>query len=204
MKDTIANAGKFQNADITADGSARARVAFSDPQTIWFNTGTLCNITCVNCYIESSPTNDALEYIGVDDLRGYLDELDGLAWSVREIAFTGGEPFMNPQMCAMAREALSRGYEVLILTNAMLPMMRPNVQADLAALCAEFGDKLTLRVSLDHWSQAAHDEMRGAGSYERTLKGMDWLRGAGVKMAVAARSLWHETDAETRDRKSVV
>ncbi|MEM5468207.1 radical SAM protein [Celeribacter marinus] len=198
MKDTIANAGKFQNADITADGSARARVAFSDPQTIWFNTGTLCNITCVNCYIDSSPTNDALEYIGVDDVRGYLDELNGLAWSVREIAFTGGEPFMNPQMCAMAREALSRGYEVLILTNAMLPMMRPNVQADLAALCAEFGDKLTLRVSLDHWSQTAHDEMRGVGSYERTLKGMDWLRGAGVKMAVAARSLWHETDAETR------
>ncbi|MEN8837515.1 MAG: radical SAM protein [Celeribacter marinus] len=198
MKDTIANAGKFQNADVTADGSARARVAFSDPQTIWFNTGTLCNITCVNCYIDSSPTNDALEYIGVDDVRGYLDELDGLAWSVREIAFTGGEPFMNPQMCAMAHEALSRGYEVLILTNAMLPMMRPNVQADLAALCTEFGDKLTLRVSLDHWSHAAHDEMRGAGSYERTLKGMDWLRGAGIKMAVAARSLWHETDAETR------
>ena len=36
-----------------------------------------------------------------------------------EIGFTGGEPFMNPEMIAMAEAALSRGYEVLILTNAM-------------------------------------------------------------------------------------
>lgn len=97
-----ANIGKFQHADVTADGSARARVAFSDPQTIWFNTGTLCNITCVNCYIDSSPTNDALVYITTDEVNAYLDELDGLSWSVREIAFTGGEPFMNPR-CAQWR-----------------------------------------------------------------------------------------------------
>ena len=40
--------------------------------------------------------------------------------------------------------------------------------------------------------------MRGAGSYAITLDGMDWLRDNGFRMAVAARSLWHETEAETR------
>ncbi|WP_417270592.1 radical SAM protein [Celeribacter sp.] len=206
MKDTdvatahpiVANVGKFQNPDITADGSPRARVAFSDPQTIWFNTGTLCNITCVNCYIDSSPTNDALVYLTADEVTAYLDELDGLSWSVREIAFTGGEPFMNPDMCAMALAALERDYEVLILTNAMLPMMRPAVRSELQALNAEFGDKLTLRISLDHWSESAHDEMRGKGSFKRTINGMEWLRDNGLRMAVAARSLWNETDAQTR------
>lgn len=42
MKD-LANLGKFQDPDVTAKGEARARVALSNPETLWFNTGTLCN-----------------------------------------------------------------------------------------------------------------------------------------------------------------
>ncbi|MEN8832242.1 radical SAM protein [Pacificibacter sp.] len=189
---------KFINPKVTAKGDARATVSLSNPQTLWFNTGTLCNITCVNCYIESSPTNDALVYITTEDVRAYLDELAELDWGVTEIAFTGGEPFMNPQMIDMTRVALERGYQVLILTNAMAPMMRPSVRAGLLDIQKTYSDKLTLRVSLDHWSEDNHDKMRGASSFKRTLIGMDWLRDAGFTMAVAARSLWDETDAEAR------
>ena len=49
---------KFQDPDITADGEERARVALTRLETLWFNTGTLCNLECANCYIESSPRND--------------------------------------------------------------------------------------------------------------------------------------------------
>jgi pyruvate-formate lyase-activating enzyme len=192
------NLGKFQDPKRTAKGDARATVALTDPQTLWFNTGTLCNITCVNCYIDSSPTNDALAYLTVAEVDSYLDELDNLKWDLREIAFTGGEPFMNPDMIAMARAALVRGYEVLILTNAMQPMQRPHVKTGLAALNDAFPGKMTLRVSLDHWSEANHDKMRGAGSFQKTLAGMDWARDAGLMLAVAARSLWHETDQDAR------
>lgn len=189
---------KFINPLVTAKGDTRATVSLSNPQTLWFNTGTLCNITCVNCYIDSSPTNDALVYISADEVDGYLSELDTLDWGVQEIAFTGGEPFMNPQMIDMARLSLERGYNVLILTNAMVPMMRPSMREGLLNLLKAYGNKLTLRVSLDHWSEDNHDEMRGTGSFERTLIGMDWLRDNGFAMAVAARSLWNETDAEAR------
>jgi hypothetical protein len=189
---------KFIDPKVTAKGDTRATVSLTNPQTLWFNTGTLCNITCVNCYIDSSPTNDALVYISADEVRSYLDELDTLDWPLREIAFTGGEPFMNPQMIDIARAALERGYEVLILSNAMVPMQRPSMKAGLLALNTEFPEKLTLRVSLDHWSEENHDEMRGKGSFARTLDGMDWLRDNGLTMAVAARSLWNETDGEAR------
>ncbi|WP_417261103.1 radical SAM protein [Celeribacter sp.] len=193
-----ANDGKFIDPDVTAKGEARAKVALERLETLWFNTGTLCNITCVNCYIESSPTNDALTYLTEEEVTRYLDEADARDPRPREIGFTGGEPFMNPEMIAMTRAALARGYEVLILTNAMRPMQRPAVLAGLLALNVEFPGQLTLRVSLDHFSEAEHDEMRGAGSYAITLEGMDWLRDNGFRMAVAARSLWHETEAETR------
>jgi uncharacterized Fe-S cluster-containing radical SAM superfamily protein len=199
MKDAaLVNSGKFKDPQRTADGSPRATVALTDPQTLWFNTGTLCNITCANCYIESSPDNDRLVYITADEVTSYLDQLEARRWGVSEIGFTGGEPFMNPEILDMLRRALARGYEVLVLTNAMRPMMRPRIRDGLRALKDDFGNKLTLRVSLDHYAPAAHDAERGAGAHAVTLEGMRWLRDTGVRMAVAGRSLWHESEAEAR------
>ncbi len=201
MKDTapqIANAGKFQDKLVTADGQARASVSLSDPETLWFNTGTLCNIECENCYILSSPKNDALVYITAAEVIDYLDQIETCGWPVREIGFTGGEPFMNPEMIEMARAALSRGYEVLILTNAMQPMMRHKMRDGLLALHRNYGTKLTLRISVDHFLPELHDKERGVGSFARTLSGMQWLRDNGVKMAIAGRSVWGDTDAESR------
>lgn len=201
MKDLTgptANIGKFKDSHVTADGSERASVALSNPETLWFNTGTLCNIECENCYILSSPTNDALVYLSEPEVGQYLDQIAERAWPIREIGFTGGEPFMNPQMIAMTRTALTRGFEVLILTNAMLPMMRKSMRAGLQELEAAYPGKMTLRVSLDHFSAQHHDEERGSGSFAKTIKGMCWLRDTGIKMAVAGRSLWGESEADSR------
>ena len=188
---------KFQDPDVTADGSARAHVALRSLETLWFNTGTLCNIECENCYILSSPTNDALVYLTPEDVRPYLDEIFRDALPVREIGFTGGEPFMNPDMITLARMALERGFEVLILTNAMRPMMRPSVLAGLETL-KEFGDRLTLRVSLDHHEAHLHDEQRGKCAFDQSLEGMRWLSERGFRLAVAARTLWDETEEAAR------
>ncbi|EDZ47846.1 radical SAM domain protein [Rhodobacterales bacterium Y4I] len=201
MKDLqkpVANLGKFQDAYVTADGQDRASVPLSRPETLWFNTGTLCNIECSNCYILSSPANDALVYLTEAEVRSYLDQIAQRGWPVREIGFTGGEPFMNPEMTAMARTALERGFEVLILTNAMRPMMRKTVRAGLLDLRETFGDKLTLRISVDHHSAELHDKERGAGSFAKTIEGMEWLRENGFRMAVAGRTVWGESEAEAR------
>ena len=187
-----ANVGKFQDPNLTAKGEKRASVYLNNPQTLWFNTGTLCNIECLNCYIESSPTNNALVYITTDEVVDFLDQLEDRNWGVREIAFTGGEPFMNPNMVDMARASLDRGYEVLILTNAMAPMMRPKVQVGLVALQADFPGKLTLRISLDHYDPLSHDGERGVGAFDKTLRGMEWLRDHGFQMAVAGRATMEE------------
>lgn len=198
MNDQTPVLEKFSHPDITAKGEKRASVKLTGAKTLWFNTGTLCNITCVNCYIESSPENDRLVYMTAAEMEPYLDEVAKLKWPVTEIGFTGGEPFMNPEIIAMIEAALARGYEVLVLTNAMRPMMRPRIQAGLLRLRDAYGDKLTLRISLDHFNADLHDEERGAGAYDITIKGMDWLRDNGLKMAVAGRTLWHDSDSESR------
>ncbi len=43
---------KFSDPDWTAGGEPRAYVALQALRTLWINTGSLCNITCRNCYIE--------------------------------------------------------------------------------------------------------------------------------------------------------
>lgn len=199
MKDLKqANEGKFVDPQWTAKGERRATVGLVNPQTLWFNTGTLCNITCANCYIESSPDNDRLVYMTRAEVEDYLDQLDERKWDVTEIAFTGGEPFMNPEMNGMAEAALARGYDVLILTNAMRPMMRPKIQTGLLDLKERFGDKLTLRISLDHWDQNIHDAERGKGSFDLAIKGMEWLSDNGFNMAVAGRIDWAESEPQAR------
>lgn len=198
LRDLDLPTGKFGNPDLTARGEPRASVELAALTTLWFNTGTLCNIACQNCYIESSPTNDKLEYLTTNDVRGYLDEIASLGWQTEEIAFTGGEPFMNPDMTDMARLSLERGFRVLILTNAMRPMMRKSVQQGLLDLRRDFGDRMTLRVSLDHFTETFHDEERGKGSYALTVKGMEWLRDNGFSMAIAGRTLWGSDMAEQR------
>ncbi|KEJ88449.1 radical SAM protein [Sulfitobacter donghicola] len=199
MKDiATANDGKFTDIATTAKGEPRATVALTNPETLWFNTGTLCNIECTNCYILSSPKNDALVYITADEVREYLDQLEERNWNVNEIAFTGGEPFMNPQMIDMTEAALERGYEVLILTNAMMPMMRKKSREGLLRLQAAYPDKITLRISVDHYSKELHDEERGKGAFDKTVTGMKWLSENGFTMAVAGRSVFGDSDADSR------
>ncbi|MEP5731820.1 MAG: radical SAM protein [Sulfitobacter sp.] len=193
-----ANIGKFCDPKLTAKGEARATVALNNAQTLWFNTGTLCNIACVNCYIASSPTNDALVYITSQEVEEYLDQLDERKWGVSEIAFTGGEPFMNPQMIAMAEKSLERGYDVLILTNAMRPMMRKPVQEGLVKLNETYPGKLTLRISVDHYRPDLHDAERGNGAFDKTLAGMQWLRDNMFRMAIAGRSIFGDSEADSR------
>ncbi len=196
MTATQLSPGKFCDPGWTARGERRASVALRALETLWFNTGTLCNIACVNCYIESSPRNDRLAYLTLADVTGYLDEIERERLPVRLIGFTGGEPFMNPHFPAILEETLARGFETLTLTNAMKPMMLRKSQ--LAALAAAYGGKLRLRVSLDDWRPEVHDAERGAGAFEKTVEGLSWLTGAGIAVEIAGRFLAQDGETEMR------
>jgi hypothetical protein len=187
---------KFSDPDRTATGEPRARVPLIGLETLWFNTGTLCNLSCANCYMESTPTNDALIYLSLDTVNRFLDEVESEGLPLREVGFTGGEPFMNPEFTAMLDAALERGHRVLVLTNAMRPMQRR--RDDLLALRDRYGERLGLRVSLDHYTGRVHEAERGAGSWTKALDGLRWLSDQGFPVAAAGRTVPGESAAQAR------
>ncbi|MBR9836032.1 MAG: radical SAM protein, partial [Alphaproteobacteria bacterium] len=198
MAYTPDQAAKFSHPLVTAKGEDRASVRYGGTQTLWFNTGTLCNIECVNCYIESSPKNDRLVYLKVSDVTPYLDELDAAGEAGIEIGITGGEPFMAPEIIEIMSEILARGHHILMLTNAMQPMMRPRIQAGLRDLRQAHGNAIIMRVSLDHYTAQMHDIERGHGSFAQTLTGLNWLAKHEFKVALAGRTMWDEAEADAR------
>jgi uncharacterized Fe-S cluster-containing radical SAM superfamily protein len=193
---TVIESAKFQDPHVTADGSRRAHVRLESLDTLWFNTGTLCNIECANCYIESSPQNDRLAYLTLDDVRIYLDEIERRGLATKEIGFTGGEPFMNPQLVPMLEEVLGRGFRALVLTNAMQPLQRPRIQDGLRRLNGP--EHLVFRVSLDHYTPALHDTERGDGSWQVALEGLRWLARHGFRLHIAGRTCWGESEGDMR------
>ena len=86
------------------------------------------------------------------------------------IGFTGGEPFLNPHLAEILDLTLRSGFRVLVLTNAMKPMHKR--KPALLRLRERFGDRLHLRVSLDHYGPEVHEAERGRRSWRPTVEGL--------------------------------
>ncbi|MBG09026.1 MAG: radical SAM protein [Halobacteriovoraceae bacterium] len=186
----MSNKLKFQDPYKTLKGEERAFVNFSHLNTLWLNTGTLCNLECQNCYIESGPKNDRLLYLTKDDVLPYIKEIKEKSLPVSLIGITGGEPFLNPHIIDIIETILRAGHKLLILTNAYRVLSRWDKK--LLVLNDLFPDKLFLRVSLDHFTKEIHEKERGTKTFLPTLKSIKWLINNSFNVSIAGRFLQSE------------
>jgi AdoMet-dependent heme synthase len=148
--------------------------------TLWFQVaGTLCNLKCTHCFISCSPTNHSHEMLTLSQVRDRLAEAVPLG--VREYYFTGGEPFMVPEILAMIAEALRQG-PVSVLTNGLL--LTPERCRRVKLLADESEYSLDIRISIDGYTPEVNDPIRGAGTFEKILTGIRNLAQAGVNPVI--------------------
>ena len=160
--------------------SAHPHVPMRALDTLWFQVaGTLCNIECTHCFVSSSPANRSHEMLTLRDVEPRLAEARKLG--VREYYFTGGEPFMNRELIPILAATLKQG-PATVLTNGML--LTPEICAGLRQLIDASEYSLDLRVSLDGFERESHDAIRGAGAWDRTLRGLQNLAGAGINPVI--------------------
>lgn len=190
---TAAPAVEAPPAERAAEPAPRVRLASLD--VLWFQVaGTVCNLACSHCFISCSPTNHTHEMLSLAEVESHL--ADAVRLGVKEYYFTGGEPFLNPEMEAILEATLAFG-PASVLTNGLL--LDPARCRRLAALAAAADHSLDLRVSLDGYDAATNDPIRGEGSFERALCGVRHLVEAGLNPVLTVTEV-HDGNA-TEDGK---
>lgn len=172
--------------------AAIPKVELKSLDTLWFQVGgTVCNLACTHCFVSCSPTNHTHELMTLAEVERYLAEAVRLG--VREYYFTGGEPFLNPEMEAILEATLAIG-PASVLTNGLL--LSPDRCARLKALADASEYSLDLRVSLDGYDAETNDPIRGAGTFERILAGVRNLAQAGLNPVITVTEVCREASTD--------
>ena len=174
----------------TARGDESPSVQLSSLDHLWFQVaGTLCNLTCHHCFISCSPKNNTFGFLTLDEVKRRLEE--SLELGVKEYYFTGGEPFLNREMVPILAETLRYG-PATVLTNGTV--LQDKWLETLR--CAE--DKslysLEFRVSIDGFSSATNDPIRGPGTFVRAMRGIIKLVDHGFLPIITAARSWPDED----------
>jgi len=137
------------------------QVALESLDTLWFQVaGTLCNLACSHCLVSASPTNRTHDMMRMETLTRFLEEAQELG--VREYYFTGGEPFLNPDMEAMLQATLQVGPATVLTNGLLLDRARSKRLSELSETSHY---SLDLRVSIDGYDAESNDPIRGEGSF---------------------------------------
>lgn len=156
--------------------------------TLWFQVaGTLCNLQCAHCFISCSPSNHSHEMMTLASVKHYLAEAESLG--VKEYYFTGGEPFLNPEIFEILEAALRLG-PVSVLTNGLL--IRSETAARLKRMSDASEYSLDLRISIDGYDATTNDPIRGAGTFQRILDGIHCLVQAGLAPVITVTEACEE------------
>lgn len=172
---------------------AAPTIPLSSLDHLWFQVaGTLCNLTCEHCFISCSPKNDSFGFLSVDQVRRQLDA--SVPLGVKEYYFTGGEPFLNREMVDILILALDYG-PATVLTNGTV--FKKAWLSRLADAAAASRYSLEFRVSIDGFSAETNDPIRGAGTFDRAMRGVGQLVEHGFLPIITATRTW--PDAQEKE-----
>lgn len=147
------------------------RVPLAHLDHLWFQVGgTLCNLECRHCFISCSPHNHSFGFLDLETVRRALDE--SVRLGVKEYYFTGGEPFLNRDMVPILELTLRYG-PATVLTNGTV--FKEEWLERLAKADADSPYSLEFRVSIDGFTAARNDPVRGPGTFDRALHGVRQL-----------------------------
>ncbi len=127
-----------------------------------------CNLVCSYCYT-NSPALTPLGPPELDAATWHAIAQEAIDLGVVEVVLTGGEPLLRRGLFLdLARLFAANGVAVTAVTNGWF--LDDALALELAAIPG-----LQVNVSIDSSVPAAHDDVRGAGSWERAITAVDRL-----------------------------
>ena len=170
--------------------TSAAAVELRHLDNLWIQvSGTRCNIECRHCFNNSGPRATTFGDMTLEAVNGAIAA--AAARGVREIYFTGGEPFLHAQLLEMIACALTVA-PTTVLTNGMLVSDR--IAETLADLATAARYSLELRVSLDGYTEQMNDAIRGPGVFRLALAGAVRLARRNLLPIITVVRTWSDAD----------
>jgi len=165
-------------------------VALTHLDNLWFQvSGTLCNIACTHCFNNSGPNIRTFGFLSLEKVR---EEVESAArGGVKEIFFTGGEPFLHADLGDMLSFSL-RHAPTTVLTNGML--INDRIADRLAQIERSANYSLEIRVSLDGYTEQMNDAVRGQGVFRQALAAVARLSQRGLLPLVTIVRTWGDAE----------
>lgn len=142
----------------------------SSPVWLWIDPTTRCNLACRLCYTKQSHGKDDLT---PETLRLMLTKLqDSSSIAVQSIHLNWrGEPLMNPHFAKLLRVVSEVMPAVKLQWHTNGTMLTQKRAREILAV----GFPHKIFVSIDGGNALSHDLNRGAGTFEKALRGLSTL-----------------------------
>lgn len=139
--------------------------------TVQLDLSWACNLHCKHCYLGNKELRD--KPLTQKEWEDVIIQLVGMG--VPKVAFLGGEPLLYPFFFNLAVFSVERGLRIYTTTNGTL--ITPEI-------CQRFVDAgfTEIDVSLDGASKETHEFLRGSGTFEKTVHGIELLVKHGLRV----------------------
>lgn len=168
-----------------ADEANQRPVVMRTPRELDLEITARCNLRCTYCYFFDNP---AVEYgdLPAEEWLQFFEECGRLG--VMRLTLAGGEPFMRKDLRTLIQGIVQNRMRFSILSNGGL------ITEDLAASIAGTGRCDYVQVSVDGSRPEIHDICRGAGSFDRAVRGIHILQRRRVPVTVRVTIHRHNVD----------
>jgi sulfatase maturation enzyme AslB (radical SAM superfamily) len=170
---------------VTAPAATVPLAPFAHLTSLWIQvTGTWCNLECAHCFNSSGPRNPWLKSLDTETVKRHLRDAETLG--VKEIYFTGGEPFLHTNLLELLEHAL-RIAPTTVLTNGT--RITPDLADRLAGLAAASPYSLEIRISVDDVDREKNDRVRGRGAFDKAVRALRLLHERGLLPILTATEI---------------
>jgi sulfatase maturation enzyme AslB (radical SAM superfamily) len=152
---------------------------------LWIQlTGTWCNLECIHCLNASGPREPWLAPLDGAAARRAIAEGERLG--VKEIYFTGGEPFLHRDIVPLLELSLTVAPTTVLTNGTVITEAMADALATLARSAAY---SLEIRVSLDDVDPELNDRVRGPGAWGKAVRAVRRLNERGLVPIVTATEI---------------
>jgi radical SAM protein len=162
------------------------------PFTVIWETTRACDLACAHCRAEANPQRSKDE-LTFEEVQQLVQNVKAFGTPYPLLILTGGDPAKRTDIFDIIAHARAEGLRV-----AMTPSATPLVNREAVKRFADAG-LVRLALSLDGKEAQTHDSFRGVtGSFNRTLKILEWCREFGLETQIhttVTRHVLHELPA---------